>query len=250
MIKARIIPILTFNGFALVKTINFTKPRMLGNPVQSARVFNGRGVDELVFIDIFATKQNRKINLSLVKKVIDECFMPVSIGGGISTLQDIHNLLKIGADKVIIKTHALKEPKFILEAAKIFGSQCVTVAIDAFNCDGQYFIQNELGLKIEVIDFVRLMQENGAGEFILTSVDNDGIMGGFDINLYNTISKYSTIPIVLSGGAGNPSHFQELFLNSDCNSVGAASIFSFTQYTPFDIKESIRSIGKSVRIID
>jgi cyclase len=132
MLKVRIIPILTFNGFGLVKTKKFTNPRMVGNPVQAARVYNSRGVDELVFVDIFASSQNRKVNLKLVADVIKECYMPVAIGGGIETIEDINNLLKIGADKVIIKTKALLDAKFIDEAVAFFGSQCISIAIDAY----------------------------------------------------------------------------------------------------------------------
>jgi len=248
MIKTRIIPILTFNGFALVKTVNFKNPRMLGNPVQSAKVFNSRGVDELVFLDILASKQNRKINLSVVKRVIDECFMPVSIGGGITNIEDIHNLLKIGADKVVIKSQALKKPEFVSEASKVFGSQCITIAIDAVRNEGKYFIHNDLGLSVEVEKFILEMQNLGAGEFIVNSVDEDGKMKGFDIRLYNYVNEFSFIPIVFCGGAGEPNHFQDLFLNTECNSVGAASVFSFTQFTPLDIKQKLSSIGKPVRI--
>jgi cyclase len=248
MIKTRIIPILTFNGFALVKTMNFKNPRMLGNPVQSAKIFNARGVDELVFLDIQATKQNRKINLSVVKKVIDECFMPVSIGGGITTIEDIHNLLKIGADKVVIKSQALKKPEFVSEASKIFGSQCITIAIDVEKNENHYMIYNEFGLDVEVVKFIEDMQHFGAGEFIINSVDEDGRMNGFDIELFRYVSQNCHVPIVFCGGAGEPSHFKDLFLSTECNSVGAASIFSFTQFTPLDIKHIISSIGKPVRI--
>jgi len=130
MLKTRIIPILTFNGFALVKTKQFDNPRMVGNPVQAARVYNSRGVDELMFIDIFATKQNRKINLKIVKDVIKECFMPVGIGGGVNTLDDINDLLHVGADKVIIKQVAFSNPNFITAAANFFGSQCISISVD------------------------------------------------------------------------------------------------------------------------
>lgn len=248
MIKSRIIPILTFNGFALVKTKNFSNPRMLGNPIQSARIFNSRGVDELVFLDIMATKQNRKINLPIVKKVIDECFMPVSIGGGISSLDDIHDLLKIGADKIVIKTAAINNPKFILESSQVFGSQCITVSIDVIKNGDKYWVYNELNLHIDVVSFACEAQNFGAGEIILTSVDQDGKMQGFDIELYNLVSGNCSIPIVFAGGAGTPEHFQDLFTKTSCNSAGAASIFNFTQFTPLDVKNSLKRIGKPVRL--
>jgi len=177
MLKIRIIPILTFNGFALVKTKQFKNPRMLGNPVQSARIFNSRGVDELIFLDIFASKQKRKINYKIVKDVIKECFMPVGIGGGINTVEDIYEILKIGADKVVIKTEALQNPKFIEDAANYYGSQCISISIDAYrNSDNNYMVYSETDVEISVIDFAKQMQDFGAGEIILNSVDNDGMM--------------------------------------------------------------------------
>ena len=249
MIKVRVIPILTFNGIALVKSTNFTNPRMLGNPIQVARVFNSRDVDELVFLDIMATKQKRKINLTITKKIIDECFMPVAIGGGISTLNDINNLLKIGADKVIIKTVAIQNPTFISEASSVFGSQCISVAVDVINLEGEYFIHNDLGLKLKAADFIENIQTLGAGEIILTSVDCDGKMQGFDFELYLKFTSLLKIPTVLVGGAGNLSHFTELFSKTNCMAVGAASIFSFTQHTSLDVKNAIFSVGRKVRNI-
>ena len=143
MLKIRIIPLLTFNGFALVKTKQFQNPRMVGNAVQAARVFNSRGVDELIFVDIFASKQNRKINLKIAKEVVKECFMPVGLGGGVDTLEEINSLLQIGADKVIIKKKALLSPEFISKAADFFGSQCISISVDVIKKDGQYMIYND-----------------------------------------------------------------------------------------------------------
>jgi cyclase len=147
MLKVRIIPVLTFNGFGLVKTKRFVNPRMVGNPVQAARVYNNRGVDELVFIDINATTQKRKINLKVVSDVIKECYMPVAIGGGIETIEDINDLLKIGADKVIIKTKALLDIDFIKKAVAFFGSQCICISIDTYCTENGYQIFNNLGIK-------------------------------------------------------------------------------------------------------
>lgn len=248
MLKTRIIPILTFNGFGLVKTKQFNNPRMVGNPVQAARVYNARGVDELAFIDILATKQKRKLNLPVVKDIIKECFMPVAIGGAISCLEDINNLLKIGADKVIIKTEALLNPQFIKEASNFFGSQCITIAIDAQKNENKYFIKNEIGHKIETLNFIKLMEDMGAGEFIINSVDNDGMMNGFDIELNNLIINNTSLPIISVGGGGNLEHYKSLFQNTNTEAVGSASIFHFTQFTPLDIKKSLTDIGKPVRI--
>lgn len=249
MLKVRIIPVLTFNGFALVKTIQFKNPRMLGNPVQAARVFNSRGVDELIFLDIVASKQNRKINYKIVKEVIKECFMPVGIGGGINTLEDIHEILKIGADKVVIKTAALTDPEFIKTAAHYYGSQCISIAVDAYkHSNGTFMVHNDLGIEISAPAFARQMQDAGAGEIILSSVDNDGMMKGFDLDLYRVIEHEVKLPLVFVGGGGDMTHYEELFRHTNCDAVGSASIFNFSQYTPLDIKKTLSKLGKPVRI--
>lgn len=248
MLKIRIIPVLNFNGFALVKTKQFANPRMVGNPVQAARVYNSRGVDELLFIDIFASKQNRKINLKIVKDVIKECFMPVGIGGGISTLDDINNLLQIGADKVVLKTSILKNPEFIKSAANFFGSQCISVSVDVIKENNEYFIYNDLGIRNKMTEFIKSVQDYGAGEIILNNVDNDGMMGGFDHLLLNEAAQVCKVPIVYIGGGGDLHHYKELFSNTDCNAVASSSIFHFTQFTPLDIKTQLRGMGKPVRI--
>ena len=248
MLKIRIIPILTFNGFALVKTKQFSNPRMLGNPVQAARVYNSRGVDELIFVDIFASKQKRKINLKIVGDVIKECFMPVGIGGGINSLDDINDLLQIGADKVLIKSIALKTPEFVKNASNFFGSQCISVSIDIIKRDNKYIVHNDLGIDISLIEYLRILQNEGAGEIVLNNVDADGKMNGFDFDLYNVVSDIVQVPIVYLGGGGNLEHYEELFTKTTCNAVGSASIFHFTQYTPLDIKNRLKSIGKPIRI--
>jgi cyclase len=248
MLKTRIIPILTYNGFALVKTKQFQNPRMVGNPVQAARVYNSRGVDELMFIDIFASKQKRKINLKVVKEVIKECFMPVGIGGGISTLEDISDLLQIGADKVIIKNITFKQPDFISIAANFFGSQCISISVDVIIKNNNYFIFNELGLQILMVDYIRQVEMMGAGEIILNSVDNDGMMNGFDSILYNIARGVSKLPIVYVGGGGKLDHYNQLFTETDCSAIGSASLFHFTQYTPLDIKNTLYKLGKPVRL--
>jgi cyclase len=249
MLKIRIIPILTFNGFALVKTKQYSNPRMVGNAVQAARVYNSRGVDELVFIDIFASEQKRKLNLHLVRDIIKECLMPIGIGGAITTLDDINNLLKIGADKVIIKNAALTNPDFIRQAAQVYGSQCVTIAVDAKMNGDEYHIYNKLGIQITLADFIKRSEDLGAGELIVNSVENDGMMNGFNLKLMNHIEQLTSLPIVACGGGGNPKHYTELFQQTTIEAVASASIFHFTQYTPNDIKQELNSIGKPVRII-
>lgn len=248
MLKARIIPILTFNGFGLVKTKKFANPRMVGNPVQAARVYNQRGVDELVFLDIFASEQKRKINLKLVADVIKECYMPVAIGGGIDCIDDIHALLKIGADKVVIKTKALNDLNFIKEAVRIFGSQCITISADAYCAENTYKIFNKGNKEIVLKSFIEEMNLCEVGELIITSVDNDGMMDGFDTQLVNETLANTSIPVIAVGGGGNMQHYKTLFTETKVEAVGSASIFHFTQFTPLDIKNEISKLKVPVRI--
>ena len=248
MLKVRIIPILTFNGFSLVKTKNFANPRMVGNPVQAARVYNSRGVDELVFLDIFASEQNRKINLKLVGDVIKECYMPVAIGGGIKTIDDINDLLKIGADKVVIKTAALKDIDFVKQAVSFFGSQCITVAVDVIKKDKKYKIFNKLNIDIDLHDFIVQMEDCEVGEFVLNSVDYDGLMNGFDIELVNYFMLSTKLPVIVVGGGGLMPHYSEVFTKTKAEAVGSASIFHFTQHTPMDIKNELKAHNIPVRL--
>jgi cyclase len=250
MLKVRIIPILTFNGLALVKTKQFASPRMVGNPIQAARVYNSRGVDELIFVDITATQQKRKINLKVVEQIIAECFMPVGLGGGITTLDEINALLRIGADKVVIKTEAIRNPAFIQEAVRFFGSQCISIAVDARRGEDGYRIHHLDGSPLALHDFVRQMEDLGAGELIVNSVDNDGLMQGFDTALVREVCGATTLPVVAVGGAGNPGHFVDLFASTPVEAAGAASIYHFTQHTPTDIKKALAPHGVPVRMTD
>ena len=251
MLKIRVIPILSFNGFALVKTKQFDNPRMVGNPTQVARVYNSRNVDELVFVDIFASKQKRKINLAVVKQVLNECFMPVTIGGGIDSIEDINDLLKIGADKVVLKSIALKNPNFIKEAVKVFGSQCIVVSVDVKSVNNEYRVYHyENNINISASKFILQMEDLGAGELFINDVKNDGMMNGFDIELFNMLCKNTKIPIIASGGAGKPEHFADLLEKVNVTGVAGASIFHYTQFTPFDIKYAINQINLPVRLFD
>lgn len=242
---------MTFSGLALVKTKKFAKnARMVGNAIQAAKVFNARNVDELVFLDIYASDQKRKINLNMVRSIINECFMPVTIGGGITTIEDIHNLLDIGADKVVLKNMIIESPDFINEASLIFGNQCITISIDAEKIGDTYYIYNRLNKKTQLIDFLQRISSYNFGEILLTSVNNDGMMDGFDIELVQLVEKLIDVPIVVTGGAGEPNHVKELFSKTGVEAVGAASIFYFNRYTPYDLKRAIASVNKPVRITE
>lgn len=252
MLKIRVIPILTFNGFALVKTKNFGNPRMVGNPVQSARVFNSRNVDELIFLDIFASAQKRKLNSKIVKPVINECFMPVAIGGGIDSIEDIHNLLNLGADKVVIKTKAQKDPSFIKEAVKIFGSQAIVVAVDVKTIKGHYVLHHfdkDLDLQ-PAIPFVKRVEDFGAGELCVTDVESEGLMKGYNVQMIQAIRKKTELPIIVNGGAGVPKDFSDVLNASSVTGIAASSIFYYTKFTPFDIKSELKKHGHPVRIFD
>jgi cyclase len=172
----------------------------------------------------------------------------VAIGGAVTTIDDINSLLKIGADKVIIKTAALTNPQFIKEAADFFGAQCITIAVDAYKENNIYKIFNHLGVHKTAIDFVKEMQDYGAGEIILNSVDHDGLMNGFNHELINLIAKETQLPIINVGGGGKTTHYSDMFKSCQAEAVGSASIFHFTQYTPLDIKNELHAIGKPVRL--
>lgn len=247
MLKVRIIPVLTFNGVSLVKTKQFSVPRIVGNPIQAARVYNSRNVDELVFIDIYATSQKRKINLPVVKKVIDECFMPVTIGGGVKTLDDINDLLRIGADKVLIKTMAIENKTFIKDAVNYFGSQCISIAVDVIkNYDESIIFPTNDNINLET--FIDDMNNCKVGELIVTSVDKDGMMDGYDIELINKVEKMTSIPLVSLGGAGQPSHFEDLADSGYTGALASASIYHFTQYTPQEVKLILKKSNFHVRL--
>jgi cyclase len=173
--------------------------------------------------------------------------MPTAIGGGIETIGDINDLLKIGADKVIIKTKALLDIDFIKESVAFFGSQCISIAVDVINTTEGYNIYNQLDIEKSLENYIQEMIDCKVGEFILTSVDKDGMMNGFDIELINCVEKMTNIPIVAVGGGGNLEHYNELFSNTNIQAVGSASIFHFSQYTPLDIKNELKSINVPVR---
>lgn len=248
MLKTRIIPVLTFNGLSLVKTRQFNTSRIVGNPIQSARIYNSRNVDELVFVDIKASEQRRKINLKLVKKIIDECFMPVTIGGGIENFDDINNLLRIGADKVLIKSKAIEDPNFISKAVDYFGSQCISVAVDVELKKGDYYIHYKNNSNISLKNFIYEMNNCKVGEYSVNAVQKDGMMEGYDLKLYNEVKKITTRPIIALGGAGKPKHFDELAQDGFKGAFAAASIFHFTQFTPQEVKRGLKKINIPVRL--
>lgn len=247
MLKRRIIPVLTFNGLALVKTKKFELPRMVGNPVQAARVYNSRGVDELVYLDIMASRNKRKFNEKLTADVIKECFMPVAIGGGISEIEDMKRLFRLGADKVVLRQSAFEAPDLVKEAVYQFGSQAIVVALDVVSTNDGYKVC-AFNKEQSLASFITQMEELEVGEYLVTSIQHDGTMQGYDLKIINKVLSLCTKPVVAIGGAGMPDHVVELFTKTSVDAAGISSMFHFRQFTPFDVKKALSHAAIPVRL--
>ena len=231
MLKKRIIPCLDVKDGRVVKGINFVDLIDAGDPVEQASIYNQNGADEICFLDITASSDKRDILLDTVKKTAECCFVPLTVGGGVRSIQDIRNLLLAGADKVSINTAAIKNPELIKESANKFGSQCIVVAIDAKKTNvNTWEIFTHGGrepTQLNALEFAKLAQENGAGEILLTSMDKDGTKEGYDIELTKKISSSLNIPVIASGGVGNLEHLKDGIIKGGSSAVLAASIFHF-----------------------
>ena len=255
MLKARIIPCLDVADGRVVKGVNFVDLRDAGDPVQIAKAYDEAGADELCFLDITASHENRGIILDVVRQTAEQCFMPLTVGGGVRTLEDIRKLLLAGADKVSINTAAVKNPGFVKEAATKFGSQCIVVAVDAKRVSGEgepvrWEIFTHGGREptgIDAVEFARKVVDLGAGEILLTSMDRDGTGDGFDIELTRAISDAVDVPVIASGGVGNLQHIYEGFALGKADACLAASIFHFGEFTIPEAKTFLRARGISVR---
>jgi cyclase len=279
MLAKRIIPCLDVKDGRVVKGVSFLNLRDAGDPVDNAVFYDHEGADELVFLDITASHEKRKTIIDVVEKTANDVFMPLTVGGGIRTLEDIRNLLNAGCDKVSLNTAAIQDPYFISKAAERFGTQCIVVAIDAkrvkpglTDASGEdWFIDAALrdvilslplseltwalsthgGRKMKLINAVKWAvkaEKLGAGEILLTSMDKDGTKDGYDLELTRTISESVTIPVIASGGAGNLEHLYEGFSAGKADAVLAASIFHFREYTIREAKEYLRAKGVAVRL--
>ncbi|TNE39291.1 MAG: imidazole glycerol phosphate synthase subunit HisF [Alphaproteobacteria bacterium] len=252
MLKARIIPCLDVKDGRVVKGINFVGLRDAGDPVEQARIYDQAGADELCFLDITASSDNRGILLDVVRATAQECFMPLTVGGGVRTLEDIRALLLAGADKVSINTAAVKDPNFVAEAARKFGRQCIVVAIDAKQVsEGRWEIFTHGGREptgIDAIDFARQVTELGAGEILLTSMDRDGSKAGFDIALTRAVADAVSVPVIASGGVGTLDHLVEGIRDGHADAVLAASIFHFGEFTIEEAKTHMASANIRVRL--
>jgi cyclase len=251
MLKTRIIPCLDVKDGRVVKGVNFVDLVDAGDPVEQAKVYDKQGADELCFLDITASSDNRDTIYDVVQNVAEHCFIPLTVGGGVRTTDDIRKLLLSGADKVSINTAAVKRPEFVQEAATKFGSQCIIVAIDARQTDeGKFEIFTHGGRNptgIDAVEWAQQMEAYGAGEILLTSMDRDGTKAGFDIPLTSTISKAVGIPVIASGGVGKLEHFVEGVEQAHASALLAASIFHFGEYSIAEVKEHMKKHHIPVR---
>ncbi len=252
MLKNRIIPCLDVKDGRVVKGVQFVDLVDAGDPVEQARVYDREGADELCFLDITASHEERDTLLDVVARTAEACFMPLTVGGGIRTNDDIRTLLLAGADKVSINTTAVKRPEFIAEAAEKFGTQCIVVAIDAKSTGaGRWEVFTHGGRRptdIDAVDWAKRMAAFGAGEILLTSMDRDGTKEGFDIALTSAIADAITIPVIASGGAGTPEHMAEGIAAGHATAVLAASIFHFGEHAIREIKAHLAAAGIPVRL--
>ncbi|WP_323783390.1 imidazole glycerol phosphate synthase subunit HisF [Thalassovita sp.] len=258
MLKTRIIPCLDVADGRVVKGVNFVDLVDAGDPVESARAYDAAGADELCFLDIHATHENRGTMFDVVQRTAEQCYIPLTVGGGVRTVQDVRNLLLAGADKVSFNSAAVANPDVVAEAADQFGSQCIVVAIDAktveTDADGngvKWEIFTHGGRKstgIDAVEFARLVAEKGAGEILLTSMDRDGTRAGFNLPLTKAISDTVDIPVIASGGVGTLDHLVEGVTKGGASAVLAASIFHFGDYTIREAKDHMAAAGIPMRI--
>lgn len=254
MLKTRIIPCLDVDNGRVVKGVNFVDIIDAGDPVEQAKIYNAAGADELCFLDITASVEARDTTLEMVRRVAEEVFIPLTVGGGISTLSHIRNLLNAGTDKVSINSAAVKNPDFVKEASDKCGSQCIVVAIDAkAKEDGSagweiFTHGGRKGTGIDAVEWAIKMAEYGAGELLVTSMDRDGTKQGFNIPLTRAIADAVKIPVIASGGVGTLDHLVQGITEGHASAVLAASIFHFGEYTIFEAKQAMQQAGIPVRI--
>ena len=252
MLTVRIIPCLDVKDGRVVKGVNFLDLVDAGDPVEQAKIYDKEGADELTFLDITASNENRDTILDVVSRTAEQCFMPLTVGGGVRSEKDIRNLLLAGADKVSINTAAVQRPLFVQEAAQKFGSQCIVVAIDAKRVDGGGFEVFTHGGRratgINAVEWAKQMVDYGAGEILLTSMDRDGTKKGFDIPLTKLISSSISVPVVASGGVGSIDHFSEGVSEGGASAVLAASVFHFGQVRISEVKAKMSALGLPVRL--
>ena len=251
MLKNRIIPCLDVNNGRVVKGINFVDLKDAGDPVEQAKIYSDGGADEICFLDITASNENRDTIYEVIKKTSTKCFVPLTVGGGIRNVHDINKLLNCGADKISINTAAVQNSDIILESSKKFGSQCIVVAIDAKLNGNKWEVHTHGGRNntgIDALEFAKKMEDSGAGELLVTSMDRDGTQAGYDIELISKISSRVNIPLIASGGVGNLDHLVDGIKLGNASAVLAASIFHYGKYSIKEAKEYLDSKRIPVRI--
>jgi imidazole glycerol-phosphate synthase subunit HisF len=251
MLKNRIIPCLDVKNGRVVKGINFVDLKDAGDPVEQAKIYSDGGADEICFLDITASNENRDTIYDVVKKTSKKCFVPLTVGGGVRNVEDINKLLNCGADKVSINTAAVQNPQVVIESSKKFGSQCIVVAIDVKKNGNKWEVFTHGGRnnsRIDVLEFAKKMEDSGAGELLVTSMDRDGTQVGYDIELMFKISASVNMPLIASGGAGNLDHLVDGIKLGNASAVLAASIFHYGKYSVKEAKEYLDSKGIPVRI--
>lgn len=251
MLTKRIIPCLDIKNGRTVKGINFKELRDAGDPVELAKGYAEMGADELVFLDISATLEERNTTLEMVLKVAEHINIPFTVGGGISSIEDVDRLLKSGADKVSINSSAIKKPELINELSNKFGKQCITVAIDAKEIDGEWIVHlagGSVPTKLNVFDWAKEVENRGAGEILFTSMNNDGTKSGFANTALAKLSQNLNIPIIASGGAGTIQHFIEAFTLGKADAALAASVFHFNEITIPYLKKELQNNGIPIRL--
>ena len=231
MFRPRIIPVLLLKNLALVKSIQFKNHKYIGDPINAVRIFNKLKADELVFLDVEASRNNRLISLDFVKNVGEEAYMPFSVGGGVKSIEDIKVIINAGAEKIVINTYAAQNPEFVKEASETFGSSTIVVCIDVkkklFKGERTWILSGSKSTSFTPIEFAKLMEKNGAGELIIQSIDRDGTMEGYDIGLIKLISTSVGIPVVALGGAGREEDLIEAYQNGHANALAASSLFVY-----------------------
>ena len=251
MLKNRIIPCLDVKNGRVVKGINFVDLQDAGDPVEQAKIYSDGGADKICFLDITASNENRDTIYDVVKRTSKKCFVPLTVGGGVRSVEDISKLLNCGADKVSINTAAVQNPEVVIESSKKFGSQCIVVAIDVKSKGNKWEVFTHGGREntgIDVFEFSKKMEDSGAGELLITSMDQDGTQAGYDIELMSKISSNINIPLIASGGVGNLDHLVDGIKLGNASAVLAASIFHYGKYSIKEAKEYLDSKGIPVRL--
>ncbi len=251
MVKIRIIPCLDVKNGRVVKGINFVNLIDAGDPVEQAKHYSDNGADEICFLDISASLENRDTMVKVVEKTANEVFIPLTVGGGISSVENIHALLKAGADKISINSAAIKDPVIVKRSSEYFGNQCIVVAVDAKKHFNDWYVYSHGGTKkteLLALNWIEKVQELGAGEILLTSMDKDGTKSGFDNELLNKVSEFLKIPLIASGGVGTLNHFYEGVVKGKADALLAASVFHFNELSIKEVKSFLKEKKINIRV--